>query len=221
MRVLLVEDDPLIGSSLSRALHEQGILVDWARTGEEGGEVWRRKDYAAVLLDVGLPRQSGVDLLREIRAEQVDTPTLIITARADVDDRVRSLDLGADDYIVKPFELREVLARLRAVLRRHNGSPRTLCSAGEITVDLASHRATYRQRTVRLSARELALLHLLMRQPGRIVSQQTIEQEIYSDRAELESNAVAVLIHGIRRKFDRDIIRNVRGAGWLVSKDAA
>jgi two-component system OmpR family response regulator len=221
MRILLIEDDPMIGQSLSRALHEQGILVEWARDGEQGEAAWHRGDHSVVLLDIGLPGQSGVDLLRAVRAATVDTPVVVITARVEIDSRVAVLDLGADDYVVKPFELRELFARIRAVMRRHDRRPRSILVAGGLTIDLATHVVSYRQKAIRLPTREFALLQVLVRQPGRIVPRDIIEREIYLSLDEIESNAVDVLIHSIRRKFDREIIRNVRGAGWLVIKDAS
>ncbi len=145
-------------------------------------------------------------------------PVLVITARDSLDDRIAGLDLGADDYIVKPFELRELLARIRAVLRRHNGPAQSLITSGEITIDLATHQARYRNAEHILSAREFALLQALMQRPGVILSRSQIEQRIYGWREEVESNAVDVLIHEIRKKFDKDTIRNVRGAGWMVVK---
>ena len=221
MRILLIEDDPMIGQSLSRALHEQGILVEWARDGEQGEAAWHRGDHSVVLLDIGLPGQSGVDLLRTVRAATVDTPVVVITARVEIDSRVAVLDLGADDYVVKPFELRELFARIRAVMRRHDRRPRSILVAGGLTIDLATHVVTYRQKAIRLPTREFALLQVLVRQPGKIVPRDIIEREIYLSLDEIESNAVDVLIHSIRRKFDREIIRNVRGAGWLVIKEAS
>lgn len=218
-RILLVEDDPMIGRSLTRALHEQGTLVDWALDAHEAIEAWRTRRHEVVLLDLGLPDLSGVELLRSARNENMDTPVVVITARADVESRVAILDLGADDYIVKPFELRELFARVRAVLRRHQALPRSTLEAGEIRIDLAMHTVAYRGKTLRLPTREFALLHVLLREPGKIVSREVIEQEIYLSSDEIGSNAVDVLIHSLRRKFDREIIRNVRGAGWLVMRD--
>lgn len=221
MRVLLVEDDPMIGKSLTRALHEQGILVDWAQDGEDAIRLWRTKVHSAVLLDLGLPNHSGVQILATARAEQLDTPVLVITARADVESRVDVLDLGADDYIVKPFELRELFARIRAVLRRHNTEPSTSLVAGEIAIDLSMHTVAYRGSLLRLPSREFALVQMLVRNAGKIVARGEIEREIYLSPDEVGSNAVDVLIHSIRTKFDREMIRNVRGAGWLVLRDPA
>lgn len=221
MRILLIEDDPMIGQGLSRALHEQAIQVEWVRDAERGEAAWRRGDHSAVLLDIGLPGRSGVDLLRSMQATDIETPVLVVTARSEIESRVAVLDLGADDYIVKPFELRELLARIRAVMRRHDKQGRSVLAAGELAIDLATHLVSYRQKSMRLPAREFALLQMLVRQAGKIVPRDSIEREIYVAGEEIESNAVDVLIHSIRRKFDREIIRNVRGAGWLVIKETS
>jgi DNA-binding response OmpR family regulator len=216
MRVLLIEDDPMLGKALVRGLSDHGVTVDWARDGTEGSAALAQDEHALVLLDLGLPKRSGLDVLKDARAAGVAIPVVIITARDGIDDRVTGLDVGADDYIVKPFELRELLARIRAVRRRHNGQAQSLIAGGEITLDLATHRATYRGIEHILSAREFSLLQVLLQRPGAIFSRAQIEQQIYGWGEEVESNAVDVLIHGIRKRFDRDIIRNVRGAGWMV-----
>jgi DNA-binding response OmpR family regulator len=216
MRILLIEDDPMLGKALVRGLSDHGVTVDWARDGAEGSAALAQDEHALVLLDLGLPKRSGLDVLKDARAAGVAIPVVIITARDGIDDRVTGLDVGADDYIVKPFELRELLARIRAVRRRHNGQAQSLVASNEITLDLATHRATYRGIEHVLSAREFALLQVLLQRPGAIFSRAQIEQQIYGWGEEVESNAVDVLIHGIRKRFDRDIIRNVRGAGWMV-----
>jgi two-component system OmpR family response regulator len=218
MRILLIEDDPMIGKALVRGLSDHGMTVDWVRDGTEGSAALARAEHALVLLDIGLPGMSGIDILRTARTSGVGVPVLMITARDGLDDRVAGLDLGADDYIVKPFELRELLARMRAVRRRHNGQAQSLITSGEIALDLASHVAIYRDAEHVLSAREFALLQALMQRPGAIVSRTQIEDQIYGWGEEVESNAVDVIIHSIRRKFNKDIIRNVRGAGWMVVK---
>jgi DNA-binding response OmpR family regulator len=218
MRVLLIEDDPMIGKALVRGLSDHGMTVDWVRDGAEGSAALALAEHALVLLDIGLPNVSGIDVLKTARTAGVPVPVLMITARDGVDDRIAGLDLGADDYIVKPFELRELLARMRAVTRRHNGQAQSLITSGEIMLDLATHQATYRSAEHILSAREFAVLQTLMQHPGAILSRAQIEQQIYGWGEEVESNAVDVLIHSIRKRFDRDIIRNVRGAGWMVVK---
>jgi two-component system OmpR family response regulator len=218
MRILLIEDDAMIGKGLVRGLSDQGMTVDWVRSGVEGSAALAHAEHALVLLDIGLPEMSGIDVLKTARTAGVLVPVLVITARDSLDDRIAGLDLGADDYIVKPFELRELLARMRAVLRRHNGQAQSLITSGEITLDLATHQARYRNAEYILSAREFALLQALMQRPGVILSRSQIEQRIYGWGEEVESNAVDVLIHEIRKKYDKDIIRNVRGAGWMVVK---
>jgi two-component system OmpR family response regulator len=218
MRILLIEDDPMIGKALVRGLSDHGMSVDWAHDGAEGSAALAHAEHALVLLDLGLPQMSGIEVLKSARAAGVTTPVLVITARDGLDDRVAGLDLGADDYIVKPFELRELLARMRAVRRRHDGQTQSLIASGEITLDLVTHQAAYRSAEHVLSAREFALLQALMQHPGAILSRAQIEQRIYGWGEEVESNAVDFLIHSIRKRFGRDIIRNVRGAGWMVAK---
>jgi DNA-binding response OmpR family regulator len=218
MRILLIEDDPMIGRGLVRGLGDQGMTVDWVRNGADGSAALAHAEHALVLLDIGLPEMSGIDVLRTARTTGVVVPVIVITARDSLDDRIAGLDLGADDYIVKPFELRELLARMRAVLRRHGGQAQSLITYGEITLDLATHRAQYRDVEHLLTAREFALLQALMQRPGVILSRAQIEQRIYGWGEEVESNAIDVLIHEIRKKFGKDMIRNVRGAGWMVMK---
>jgi DNA-binding response OmpR family regulator len=218
MRILLIEDDPMIGKALVRGLSDQGMTVDWVRNGAEGSAALACAEHALVLLDIGLPEMSGIEVLKAARTEGALVPVLVITARDSLDDRIAGLDLGADDYIVKPFELRELFARMRAVLRRHNGQAQSLITSGEITLDLATHQVRYRNTEHVLSAREFALMHAFMQRPGAILSRAQIEQRIYGWGEEVESNAVDFLIHEIRKKFDKDIIRNVRGAGWMVVK---
>jgi DNA-binding response OmpR family regulator len=218
MRILLIEDDPMIGKGLVRGLSDHGMTVDWVRNGAEGCAALLHAEHALALLDIGLPEMSGIDVLKAARTAGVTVPVLVITARDSLDDRIAGLDFGADDYIAKPFELRELLARMRAVLRRHNGQAQSVITIGEITLNLATHQARYRNTEHILSAREFALMQALMQRPGVILSRAQIEQQIYGWGDEVESNAVDVLIHEIRKKFDKDIIRNVRGAGWMVVK---
>jgi two-component system OmpR family response regulator len=218
MRILLIEDDCMIGNELRHALQEAGLAVDWARDGVRGQAAISGGEYAVVILDLVLPRKSGLDVLKEMRQSGDPTPALIVTALGEVEERVTGLDLGADDYLVKPFSPRELIARIRALMRRRNGFAESRIGNGEITLDLASHEATYHGRTAILPSREFALLHALLEHPGAILSRRRLEQRIYGWGEEVESNAVEVLIHYIRRKFDAGIIRNVRGTGWRVTK---
>lgn len=223
MRILLIEDDAMIGRNLVRGLENQGMAVDWVRSGADGHAVLDadRQEHTLVLLDIGLPGMSGLDLLRNARRNRKALPILIITAKDGVEDRISGLDLGADDYIVKPFEFRELLARIRAVLRRLHSEAQSRIFSGDISLDLATHEAEYKHHKHILSAREFSVLRVLMQRPGMILSRSQIEQQIYGWGEEVESNAVDVLIHSIRKRFDKDIIRNVRGAGWMVVKDSA
>ncbi|MBB3018050.1 DNA-binding response OmpR family regulator [Microvirga lupini] len=218
MRVLLVEDDPLIGRSLARAFEGSGAAIDWTRSGGDALSALRANRYSAVLLDLGLPDKAGLDVLKEMRRSKDETPVLIVTARDDVDIRVAGLDLGADDFIVKPFDFDELSARIRAVVRRHAGHPTSQIRSSEIVLDLAAHEASYKGITQLLPAREFALLQALLERPGAILSRKQLEDALYGWGDEVESNAVDVLIHYIRRKFGNDIIRNVRGVGWMVVK---
>ena len=218
MRILLIEDDRMIGSGLSEALSREGMVIDWVRNGTDGAEALATGGHALVLLDLGLPGQSGLEVLKAARRAGNLVPILVVTARDGVDDRVAGLDVGADDYIVKPFEIRELIARMRAVLRRHGGSAQSVLQAREIVLDIASHEVTFHATTQVLPAREFALMYALVERPGTILSRGQIEERIYGWGEEVESNAVDVLIHSIRKKFDKDIIVNLRGAGWMVLK---
>ncbi|MGM4924268.1 response regulator transcription factor [Tardiphaga sp. 804_B3_N1_9] len=221
MRVLLIEDDAMFGKALVRGLSENGMSVDWARNGRDGFAAMDRSEYAVALIDIGLPKMSGLDVLKAKRKAGMTTPALIITARDGVSDMVAGLDLGADDYIVKPFELPVLLARIRAVTRRANGRVISLMTSAEITLDPSTQVATFRDIKHLLSVREFAVLQALMERPGQILSRSQIESRIYGWGEEVQSNAVDVLIHGLRKKFDKDIVRNVRGAGWMVTKEGA
>lgn len=221
MRVLLIEDDAMLGKALMRGLNANGMTVDWTRNGVDGFAALDRSEYAMALIDIGLPKMSGLDVLKAKRQSGLTTPALIITARDGVSDMVAGLDLGADDYIVKPFELPVLLARMRAVMRRANGRAQQLMTAGEITLDPSTQVATFRNIKHLLSVREFAVLNALMERPGQILSRSQIEGRIYGWGEEVQSNAVDVLIHGLRKKFGKDIVRNVRGAGWVVTREGA
>jgi DNA-binding response OmpR family regulator len=218
MRVLVIEDDMMLGRALVQALDDAGMAADWVRDGHLGEEAVAVGGHGFVLLDIGLPGRSGLEILRSLRAAGDKRPILVITARDGLDDRVAGLDLGADDYLIKPFEVKELLARIRAVLRRHGGEAVSSLGTSEIELDLASHEVKYRGNGEVLPAREFALMQALLERPGTILSRAQLEEKLYGWGEEVESNAIDVLIHYVRRKFDKDIIRNVRGAGWMVPK---
>lgn len=218
MRILLAEDDHMIAAALTSALASAGYSVDLVRDGDSALSALDGGGHDLLLLDLGLPKLSGTDVLQQARARGLGVPVLIVSARDDTEGRVQSLDLGADDYLVKPFDVQELQARIRAVLRRHAGHAQSLLQAGEVMIDLASHFVSYRGTSIVLPAREFALLQILAQRPGRIFARADLEERLYSWGQEVESNAIEVLIHYIRRKFDKEIIRNVRGAGWLIPK---
>ncbi|WP_243048215.1 response regulator transcription factor [Dyella sp. RRB7] len=217
MRVLLVEDDLQIGPSLLHALQDADYSVDWVRDGASGWRAISSAEYTVALLDLGLPKMSGIELLRMIRTNGNPVPVLILTAREDLDTRVEGLDLGADDYMLKPFQVPELLARIRAVLRRKAGY--AVSCLGNETLNLNIDTRTLNCNGVSsvLSAREFALMLALLERPGTILSREQLEDKLYSWGKEVESNAVDVLIHSVRKKFGASVIRNVRGLGWTVS----
>jgi DNA-binding response OmpR family regulator len=217
MRVLLVEDDEMIGQSLRDALGSNGWSVDWVKDGLLAQSALADGDYACVLLDLGLPKRDGVEVLRKARSTGDATPVLVLTARDGLDDRVAGLDLGADDYLVKPYELRELLARMRAVIRRRDGSAHSVIGNDQVQLDITTREVLVAGERSQLSAREFALLHALLERPGAILSREQLENRIYGWGEEVSSNAVDVLIHGMRRKLGADTIRNVRGLGWRVT----
>jgi DNA-binding response OmpR family regulator len=221
MRILLVEDDALLGDALQAGLKQAGHAVDWTRDGIGADTALATEDYAAVVLDLGLPRMSGLEVLRKLRAQKRTLPVLILTARDTVDDRIKGLDAGADDYLVKPCDLGELNARLRALLRRAGGQPAPVLAASGITLDPATHAVAYHGKPVELAAKEYALLLALMQQPGRALSRPQLEQHLYAWGDEIGSNAVEVYIHHLRRKLDAEAIRTLRGIGYVIAKDAA
>ena len=218
MRILLIEDDPMIGKGLREALQDAGMSVDWTRNGEDGEAALSAGGYALVLLDIGLPGKNGIDVLRNVRKNGDKTPLLVITARDDLDDRVAGLDLGADDYVAKPFEMRELMARIRAVLRRYGGAAISVLGNGEIELDLGTHQVRNRGKSLVLSAREFALLQALMERPGAILSRAQLEDRLYGWGEELESNAISVYVHQLRKKLGEDRIHTVRGVGYYVGE---
>lgn len=220
MRVLLVEDDEMIGHSLREALGASGWSVDWVKDGELAQSALADGDYACVLLDLGLPRRDGVEVLRRARAAGDATPVLVLTARDGLEDRIGGLDLGADDYLLKPYEFRELLARMRAVIRRRDGSAHSIIGTSAVQLDLTTREVVVQGERSQLSQREFSLLHALLERPGAILSREQLENRIYGWGEEVSSNAVDVLIHGMRRKLGADTIRNVRGLGWRIAADA-
>jgi DNA-binding response OmpR family regulator len=218
MRILLVEDDALLGDGLRAGLMLDGYGVDWARDGEAARLAWLAEDYDACVLDLGLPRRDGLTLLQEVRARGKRTPVLILTARDTTANKVAGLDAGADDYLLKPFELAELQARLRALLRRASGMAAPLLRHGELALDPAARRVTLAGALITLSAREYALLHDLVTHPGHIRSRQELEGSLYAWGEEVESNAVEVYIHHLRKKIGAEMIRTVRGLGYVLGE---
>jgi len=216
MRVLLVEDDPMIGEAIVRGLRGEGFALDWARDANEADTALRAQPYDLALFDLGLPRGDGLSLLRALRARGEALPVVIVTARDAVADRIAGLDAGADDYLVKPFELDELSARIRAVLRRHAGRGAPLLQAGAVTLDPASHRVTVRGEPVSLSGREFALLRALLDRPGAVLSRAQLEEKLYGWDDTIGSNAVEVHLHALRRKLGPGVVHNLRGVGWSV-----
>lgn len=216
MRLLLVEDDPMIGDGVQRGLRQEGHTVDWVRDGDAAALAIAEGVHEMLLLDLGLPHLSGLDLLASLRRQGVELPVLVITARDAVADRVKGLDAGADDYLVKPFDLDELSARIRALMRRRGGRASPLIEHGVLTLDPATRAVTLDGRPVSLSGREFALLHALLERPGMPLSRAQLEERLYGWGEEVESNAVEVHIHSLRRKLGASWIRNVRGVGYLV-----
>jgi two-component system OmpR family response regulator len=218
MRVLLVEDDRMIGAAVSQALKDAAYAVDWVIDGDIAIEAATVESYDLVLLDLGLPNRDGIDVLRQFRKTATPRPVIVVTARDGIEDRIDGLDLGADDYIVKPFEIRELLARMRAVLRRQGSGAPAILSNGWVSLDPATREASHAGTSCQLTPREFALLQALLARPGTILSRSDLEQQIYGWGKEVESNAVEFLIHTIRRKIGPAAIRNVRGIGWMVDR---
>ncbi len=219
MRILLVEDDQMIGDALCVALRDAAYAVDWVQDGETALRALDNQEHQAVLLDLGLPRRDGLEVLKKLRMNDGVLPVIIITARDELEDRVKGLDLGADDYLVKPFDIDELLARLRATLRRQGGQAAPLLSNGIISLNPATREACKGDVVCLLSAREFSLLQALLLRPGTILARAQLEESIYGWNEEVESNAVDFLIHGIRKKLGVDAIKNVRGAGWMVARN--
>jgi DNA-binding response OmpR family regulator len=220
MRILLVEDDKLLGDGVQAGLMQSGFNVDWVRDGVAAELSLRTGEYAGVVLDLGLPRLSGLELLQRLRRGGDKVPVLILTARDRVEDRIKGLDGGADDYLVKPFDLHELAARLRALIRRSSGEAAPNLRLGEIELDPAARSVSFRGRPVELSVREFALLQELMLNAGRVLSREQLAQRLYSWGEEIESNAIEVHVHHLRRKLSPELLRTVRGVGYLMPREA-
>ena len=236
MRILLVEDDSMIGQTIESALKEATYATDWVRDGQMALNALSNQYYDLILLDLGLPKKDGFEVLKTIRRKNTQTPVVIMTARDALDERIRGLDSGADDYVLKPFALSELLARMRAVMRRKSGSASPLLSNGHLTLDPATYQVKLAKlendalehadlengnlENIALTNREFSLLRALMIRPGAILSRAELEERIYGWGEEVESNAIEFLIFSLRKKLGADTIKNVRGVGWLVSKQS-
>lgn len=216
MRLLLVEDDPIIGDGIRRGLRQDGFAVDWVRDGDEGGLALANQVYDLLLLDLGLPGRPGLDLLRDLRQSGSDLPVVILTALDAVAERIAGLDAGADDYLVKPFDLDELAARIRAVLRRRQGRAMPLLVHGALQLNPATHEISWHGEPVTLSSREFRLLEALLERPGAVLSRARLEERLYGWGEEVESNAVEVYVHNLRKKLGAEVIRTVRGVGYLL-----
>ena len=219
MRILLAEDDSLLGDGLQAGLRQLGFQVDWVRDGEAAERELRAQPYGAAVLDLGLPRKDGMDVLAAIRRSGVLTPVLVLTARDAVPDRIRGLNTGADDYVVKPVDLHELAARLRALVRRAHGQPQDCLRARDIVLDPAARSVLYAGKPVTLSTREFDLLQVFMLSADRVLSREQLEQQLYSWGKEVESNAIEVHIHNLRRKLGSGLIHTVRGVGYMLQRD--
>jgi two-component system, OmpR family, response regulator len=220
MRILLVEDDVMIGEALVTALRDEAYAVDWVRDGMAAGKVLQSQEHQAVLLDLSLPKRDGLDLLRELRSRGGAVPVIIITAREAVAERIRGLDLGADDYVPKPFEVNELLARLRAVIRRKGGQAGAVLTNGTVTLDPVTREVRLGETFCVLTGREFAVLHALLLRPGAIVGREELKRRVYGLDEPVESNVIDFVIHGLRKKLGPEVIKNIRGMGWMVDRGA-
>jgi DNA-binding response OmpR family regulator len=218
VRLLLVEDDALLGDGIRNGLKQQEFVVEWLRDGESAVQSLMQDHYDVMVLDLGLPKKHGLDVLREIRGKGNRLPVLILTAQDAVESRVAGLDAGADDYLVKPFDLDELYARLRALLRRAVGRAEPKISYGEIEIDPAAHQVTVAGAAVDLSRREYAVLLELLQNRGRVLSRARLEEGLYELGEQIESNAVEVHVHHLRKKLGSELIRTIRGVGYMIDK---
>ena len=221
MRILLAEDDAMLGDGLRARLRQQGFQVDWVRDGLAAEREISTGDYQAAVLDLGLPQKDGLDVLQALRSKKIATPVLVLTARDTVPDRIKGLDLGADDYVLKPVDLFELGARLRSLVRRAHGQVQDLLTCGQLQMNLAARQVLLENQPVALSTREFDLLHALMLAQSRVLSREQLEQQLYSWGHEVESNAVEVHIHHLRKKLRADLIQTVRGIGYTLRYNQA
>ena len=219
MRLLLVEDDTMIGEAVLQVLRAENYAVDWVRDGVMADQALRSEQYDLVLLDLGLPKRDGLEVLRGLRSRRSPVPVLIATARDAIGNRIAGLDAGADDYMVKPYDTDELLARIRALLRRAAGRAEPVFEYKGISLNPATHEATVDGQPVSLSAREWAVLEPLLVRPGAVLSRVQLEEKLFSWKDDISSNAVEVYIHGVRKKLGNDVIQTVRGLGYLVPKE--
>ncbi len=217
MRLLIVEDDPLIGDGIQTGLTQEGYATNWVKTAESAEHTLKLEHYDLIILDLSLPQKDGLTLLKQLRSQQNTIPILVLTARDNVNDKVKGLDAGADDYLVKPFSLSEVSARLRALLRRANGRANPQLCHGGLCLDPAGHRATWQGQMLALSSKEFRLLQMLLENHGKVLSRIRLEESLYSWDEPIESNAVDVHIHHLRKKLGKDFIHTVRGVGYMIN----
>jgi DNA-binding response OmpR family regulator len=220
VRILLAEDDFILGDGLRTGLRQQGFLVDWVRDGLIAVRELMAQDYAAAVLDLGLPHMDGLDVLQTIRNKKITTPVLVLTARDAVPERIRGLNLGADDFCIKPIDLHELGARLRALVRRTHGHAQDVLQCGALTLNYGARQVSYNDEVVTLSTREFDLLHVLMLSAGRVLSREQLEQQLYSWGYEVESNAIEVHIHHLRKKISAEVIKTIRGVGYTILRES-
>lgn len=221
MRVLLVEDDQFLGDGICTGLKHYGHTVDWVKDGRTAYETITSNPevFDIIVLDLGLPKMSGLDVLKSIREKNLQTPVMILTARDTVDDRVKGLDAGSDDYLTKPFDLDELCARMRALQRRSKARATPMITYGDIALDPASHAVTLKGEEVLVSRREFALLQKLLENAGRVISREQLNQTLYGWGENIDSNALEVHIHNLRKRFGNKLVRTIRGVGYMVEKD--
>jgi len=218
MRILLIEDDPILGDGLATGLRQSGFAVDWLKDGESAVAALQSEKFDLAVLDLGLPRLSGMEVLKRLRGRGDAMPVLVLTARDAIGDRIAGLDGGADDYLIKPVDLEELAARIRALLRRSAGRADAMLRHGSIALDPAGRRVELDGKPVELSGREFAVLHALLTNAGRVMSRSQLEQSIYGWNEEPDSNALEVHIHHLRRKFGAELIKTLRGVGYTIPK---